>query len=691
MKKKELLIEQGFPFEQISAVATQESWRKEINRPTSYIHKWWARRLGSVFRSLLIGAAESDIKLFFDDYYGRKLPQNKVILDPFMGSGTTVTEAVKLGEKVIGVDINPVAVGLVRTSLEKYDQNEVLNTFKKLTTSCAPQIKQFYKAQYLGKETDVLYYFWVDVIQCEDCGEEIPLFKSTIFSKNAYPSKKPQAYSICPFCWHINSVKYNDSICVCEKCHREYNPQKGNAKGVGYTCPHCGKHEKIIDYIRRKKEPLSFKMYAKMIIDEGGNKYYLDIDEYDLSLYKKACISLKKYEKILPDDLIKEGINTNQIINYRYKKWKQMFNARQLLAFGILMDEIIKIEKLELRRLFAYLMSGTLEFNNMFCSFKGEGTGAVRPLFYNHILKNELMPLEANVWGEKTSSGSFSTFFKTRILRMLDYKEHPFEIKLVNKSKSEKVFLNNCNVEVSPTDSVEKWSVSRPLILCQNSASLPLPDGCVDLIVTDPPFFDNVNYSELADFFYVWLRKMNIGIGNKDQTSTRTIEEVQDNDSEGFSRKLCNVFTEGNRLLKKDGKLIFTYHHSKSDGWVSVYNSICNSGFIIQQVFPIKAEMSVSVAIMAAKYPINYDLVFVCKKATKYTQLEMDFDLFDEYQMLLKKIDTEGLIFSEGDKKILMYGLILKQLSNKGELLIDKHKIEKVIEEWKLRSSNKCE
>lgn len=57
-RKSQQLIESGFPFDQLSAIAEQESWRKEVNRPASYIHKWWARRLGSVFRGLIIGGFE---------------------------------------------------------------------------------------------------------------------------------------------------------------------------------------------------------------------------------------------------------------------------------------------------------------------------------------------------------------------------------------------------------------------------------------------------------------------------------------------------------------------------------------------------------------------------------------------------------------------------------------------------------
>jgi len=682
---KKSLLEHGFPFEHLSAIAEQESWRKEINRPTSYIHKWWARRLGSVFRGLIIGGIEeADTDLF--DYFYKKMNYNStVVFDPFMGSGTTVTEAVKLGARAIGSDINPVAAAIVRTALERCSREEVLYTYHEIEKKCGERIKTYYRAIFNSESVDVLYYFWVKTILCDDCKKEISLYKTTIFSKNAYPSKKPQAQSVCPCCGHINQVSYNDESTECMSCHRNYNPQAGNVDGNEYVCPGCGKRERIVDYTRRTGAPLSEKMYAKMIIDNTGNKHYLGIDQYDLALFADTQKHLSEYTHFIPSDSIHEGINTNQILNYQYRQWREMFNSRQLLAFGILSQAISEIEDFTMRRLFAVLMSGTLEFNNMFCSFKGEGTGAVRPLFYNHILKNELMPLEANVWGCKASSGSFSTLFESRVIRMLDYKEQPFELKLQETGKADKVVVEGCNIETTTTESINEWDENTPLIMCQDSAHTELPDKCVDLIVTDPPFFDNVNYSELADFFYVWLKKLNIGVGDGKSDSTRMAEEVQDNDPCRFSSKLCDVLKESNRVLKDDGKLIFTYHHSKAEGWVSVFNAICGAGFIISEVIPIKAEMAVSVAISAAKVPINYDLVFICRKKDKFTQAIILSDTTTEYDSFLHRFTNSGLKFSTGDQSVLLYGLVLKQLSQSGKTSIEIRDIEKAVESLGLK------
>lgn len=680
MKQTKFLIEDGFPFAPLSIVAEQESWRKEVNRPAAYIHKWWARRLGSIFRGLIIGGFEHPNVDFFEKFYNSTSYQGKIVFDPFMGSGTTIHEAIKLGATAIGSDINPVASALVRAACEMYNRDDVMNTYSEIAQHCQEQIKKYYRAKFHDKIVDVLYYFWVKTVTCDDCGTDFPLMKSSIFSKNANPTKKPESKSLCPYCNHINTVLYNDISCECANCHKCYNPQKGNVRGNNFICPTCGKKERIVDYMRRKGKVPSDKMYAKMILDASGQKYYARIDDYDVELYREAQKELSNYAEYIPNDKIHKGFNTNQILNYQYTHWREMFNDRQLLSFGILSKAIKSIHDRKLRRLFGLLMSGTLEFNNMFCSFKGEGTGAVRPLFFNHILKNELMPLEANPWGCKASSGSFSTLFESRILRMLDYKNHPFELRPMPDKKSEKVYLIASKDQAIVVENENDRENGTAIIMCKDSSNTTIPDGYVDLILTDPPFFDNVNYSELADFFYVWLKRFDIGVGSLDKDTTRNIYDVQDNDSKKFSNKLSAVFKECNRVLKEEGLLVFTYHHSRAEGWVSVYDAIVGAGFNVSQILPLKAEMAVSVPIIAAKEPINYDLVFVCRKTQHDDQSKLPFDISINYQDAIRKIEECGLEFSQGDKMILRYGQALKKLSDSGKSSITEKDIEEIVQ-----------
>ena len=113
-----LIESDNFPFEFVSRLAERESWRKEVHRPIYHLHKWWATRLGSVFRSVLLASVLPDNADLELEFYRHHSLQNLVVFDPFMGSGTTVGEAHKLGITALGRDINPVAVGSSRVDLQ---------------------------------------------------------------------------------------------------------------------------------------------------------------------------------------------------------------------------------------------------------------------------------------------------------------------------------------------------------------------------------------------------------------------------------------------------------------------------------------------------------------------------------------------------------------------------------------------
>src|SRR5207248_3911141 len=115
---------------------------------------------------------------------------------------------------------------------------------------------------------------------------------------------------------------------------------------------------------------------------------------------------------------------------------------------------------------------------------------------------------------------------------------------------------------------------------CGSSDDTQLLAKSVDVIVTDPPFFDNVHYSELADFFLAWQSLQPHGF-LRGRFTTRCAKEVQDKRADAFSAKLAAVFSECHRVLKDDGALVFTYHHSRAEGWSCLASAICEAQFSV--------------------------------------------------------------------------------------------------------------
>ncbi len=665
------VIEDGFPFEKISEIAEIESWRKEIYRPVYHIHKWWAQRLGSVFRAAILASAApkgSDVMELF--YQPVRLP-GRVVFDPFMGSGTTVGEAHKLGCTAIGRDINPVSYFAVKTALGNVNPNEVKRAYSKLAEEVSGGLLDLYRSMdSQGRSCNVLYYFWVKVLDCPECDTAVDLFNSFIFARHAYPRRHPESQAICPSCGEINQVHYNSTHAKCKSCGFSYDPSKGYAKRAKAICPVCDYQFPIAQTARKAGQPPRHRMYAKLVLTEDGKKEYLRITREDIKSYQSSEEKLESLHNFYPKAEIPDGYNTRQVLNYGYKYWYQMFNSRQLLGLCLLGRAIQQIPEENTRNAMVCLFSSVLEFNNMFASYKGEGTGAVRHMFSHHILKPERTPIEANIWGTPKSSGSFSTLFRSRLMKALEYRQSPFEIAVENgkgRKQGTKVFglsrpMGNEVIEKYPTKGLPPGAI---YLSCGSSAKTDLPDQSVDLVLTDPPFFDNVHYSELADFFYVWQQHL-FDNQNGPQT-TRHSEEVQNTDPEQFTANLLRVFQECYRVLKQDGLLVFSYHHSREEGWSCVAEAVIEAGFDFVQAQPVKAEMSVATPKSQAKEPIDLDILLVCRKRSADRRPYLDIyksmeQSISETSDRVNRFNTCGRYLSKNDVRIVLLSQLLVNL-----------------------------
>src|SRR5580658_8012056 len=133
------------PYVELSTMARVEAHRKNIYRPPYYIHKWWARRVGSVFRGIVLDMLLPEGGDVMDAYYRSHSFSDIVILDPFMGGGTTVGEALRLGCKVVGCDLNPVAWYLVAQAMRQTDIPTLLDSFDQLSEQIANPISDMYR------------------------------------------------------------------------------------------------------------------------------------------------------------------------------------------------------------------------------------------------------------------------------------------------------------------------------------------------------------------------------------------------------------------------------------------------------------------------------------------------------------------------------------------------------------------
>lgn len=637
-------IEQRLPLDQLNALARLESYNKHYYRPASYVHKWWARRLGSVFRTILLstfaGAGQDVWRLYYE---GAVL--DRVVLDPFMGGGTTVTEALRLGCRVIGADLNPVAWWIVRQAVSPVPPEALDAAFAQVEAVVAADLLALYKTTcpICQGEADAVHVLWVKLAPCIHCGYQVALHPSYVIHQQGR-----RATLLCPVCGHVFTTTGVQRTVSCPACCHTFAPTHGVIGDSTFTCPSCGRRQTILQATQAVGRVLGQQMYALVVLCPAHGQGFKAPDESDRNRYRAAEVDAERARQcdalLCPRQEIPPGLKTNDLLNHRYRYWHELFNPRQLLALDKLLRAILALEDEAVRDLMITLFSSSLEFNNLFCSYKGghaRRPGAVRPLFSHHAFVWPKQSLENNVWGVNGSSGSFSALYYSRLRRSREYAQAPVERVVRQGRVVGQVQMVGERIAARYAEDYAdlRSGNANVLLLCQDSGRLEqIPTGSVDAVVTDPPYFDNVQYAELADFFYVWLR-----LALKDRYPafapelTPKAAEVVANPKRGkgavsYLGGLTAVFRECCRVLKDDGLLVFTFHHKEPTAWASVLQAVLDAGFNIRATYPVLAEMGRSVHIHGQE-AIEYDVIVVCRKrasrrewalapATEWSELE---------------------------------------------------------------------
>lgn len=289
----------------------------------------------------------------------------------------------------------------------------------------------------------------------------------------------------------------------------------------------------------------------------------------------------------------------------------------------------------------------------------------ITDIFRTHAYHPSLSPVEANCFDLPKGRGSFRAFVDL-VTEAKEWCERPFD----RSADSEKHYFDT-PVAVDPTLNVEGWQQGEAdcLLLAQSSEYLGLPDKSVDAVITDPPYKGNVNYAELADFFYVWQRLLLKDRYPHFQAKyTPKRAEVIENEARGkstddFIDGLTAVFRESLRVLNDDGIMVFTFHHRETEAWASVLQSVLNAGFYVSAIYPVRAEMETSTHIWA-KGNIEYDMIIVCRKRLEETEPRswraIEDEIYFRVEEIIKDLESSQKRLSPGDLFAVTMGKCLE-------------------------------
>lgn len=608
-----MTLEDAFDAPFVARLALREKQMQQSYRPVISIHKWFARRPGTLFRSLLL--SEFGDKPLAETYWnGNRFAG--IIADPFLGGGTTVFEALRLGLGVVASDVNPMSYWLVRQAVEEIDIAEFTDEGERVWRELRDQLGSLYQTdctRCAAPDADLKYVLWTKTCECPSCGRSTALFPGY---RVAQATRHPRSVYACPSCRTLNEFD-EDEDTVCRTCERDLS--KGNVHRGRATCDSCDHEFRFIEHLATPPQhvPFAIEYNCRHCYSEQPGRQFKAPDSTDLERIDHASDLLGKSESamLIPDDEIPIGDETNRLHRWGYHRYREMFNDRQLLGLGTLLNIVKGVSNPRIRHALATVFSDFLRYQNLLCRYD---TYALKcqDIFAVHGFPVALVVCENNVPGiPGIGSGSFIHFVH-KYAKAKQYAQQPFE-----------TFRDDSKKTVIPTDGE---SIEAPLvdhqpveeraawIACEPSQTLKLAPNSLDGVFTDPPYYDMVQYAELMDFCFVWLRKfLSHEIEEFQRASTRTGHELTGNNTlkrgiVSFTEGMSEVFRTMARAMKPGAPFVFTYHHNSPSAYAPLVVALLDSGLNCTAVLPAPGEMAASLHIAGTSSSI-LDSVFVCR------------------------------------------------------------------------------
>ena len=666
------MIEKLFDITFISDLALREKQIQQNYRPIIAVHKWFARRPGTLFRGLLLSEfLEGPLR---EAFYQANNLCNRQIADPFMGGGTPIVEANRLGCAVTGFDINPMSYWIVKQEIEHLDLEEYVKAGQALRATLEKEIGPFYRTQCFlcgSSDAHVKYFLWVKMISCHGCGNDIDLFPGYLISADA---RHPKNVFVCPACGGLTEASDRKNPGNCSHCGVGLIAE-GPAKRSRCHCSVCGAEN---HYPKPQDGPPRHRLFAieyhcLNCKKNHRGRFFKKPDAEDLARFQRTqdrweALYQKQY---VPEDDILSGDETDRLHRWGYKRYQEMFNPRQLLGLELSARFISNITDNRVRNALATNLSDLLRYQNMMCRYDSRALKSL-DIFSVHGFPVSLIQCESNFLGIMVhgrnmcvGSGGWANIIE-KFKKAKLYCDNPFEVRHQGKSKKV-VPIHGEWIGDDPNGNESRFPRAVNLS-CENAAACKLKDAILDGVFTDPPYFGNVQYAELMDFCYVWLKKL---IGREfpafRKKTTRTPDELTGNVDMGrnlahFTEGISAVYRKMAAALKPGAPLVFTYHHNTIEAYYPIAISILDAGLTCSASIPCPAEMGASIHINGTGSSI-IDTVFVCRKTGVMRRkwlADTPAELAAIVEEDLRQLRAGNVKPTRGDIKCIIYGHIIR-------------------------------
>jgi putative DNA methylase len=593
LPKRSLLDAGILPVGEIARMATRESVRP---RDAYQAHKWFARRLAATARSLLVAATTPDDGNFWSAYYGEADCAGLRVLDPFMGGGVMLLEASRLGADIHGVDVEPVAAAVSDFQGRLATLPDLGPTLDELVATVGAELGPHYAARDAdGGDERLLHAFWVHGFDAH------PTFRL------AWNDKAGRQWVACRGCSAVQETSSARATINCD-CGTTTKARMGHLDAGAAVCPCCGHRERLIDRAARTGRPPEFRLFAVETLPAGPEARFTgtarrirSATDFDRAAYAGAEARLAAEIAANPRFLVAGEIPRkdrfdNRLLQYGYDRYSQLYNARQSLHLGLLARAIDGIDG-PVGEAMRIAFSDHLGTNNLLCAYAG-GWRRLAPLFAIRAYRHIARPVELNPWLTKNGRGTF-----------------PNAVRAVGRAARSLSASLEAPVSAGPAVPVPTHEPGAWDVRCGDARDLShIPAGSVDLVLTDPPYFNYIAYSELGHFYVPWLARL--GLVDPVHLDGFPAGQLASNKGSAaaaaaFTASLVLRFREVARVCRPGARMVFTYQNLDGRGWEALADALALAGIRPVRGWPIFGDGGAGLHKHANS--ISWDCVLHCE------------------------------------------------------------------------------
>jgi putative DNA methylase len=559
-------------------VAAQQR-NRSAHAPVISLFRWWARR-PHCFAGAVLDSARKEFNR-----------QSFLVADPFSGGGTVAFEAVRRGLPIYAQDLYPWPSQGLATALTAADPHE----FKDAAAALLETLKPHRTGYWTTKSTETWeasHIIRARTTDCPDCSKPLFLFRDGFISLASRRANESFAFFGCSACGSVSRRKRDIRSFRCDRCrHRSHVTRQRTSSGPPQIlCPHC-RESSPLSYLLQSTPDWTPVLIREHRVSNERSARLRGIETGD-PVEDLSRVSARRLRIRIP-----KGLETTGLKRHGFRFWDEIYTERQLVIIRSALAEVSKLKTSRpVREHLRLAVLGSAEMAGYLCRWERFNPKAIEAIA-NHHFSRSTVTVETNLLST-SGRGTLPRRFEAteRALRWMQSQGYPSQTTHAQSSSRRRL-------------------VNGALVVTGSSERQLLRNGSAQLVFTDPPYHDDLQYGELSRLFHTWMAQAGQCHGLV-EANEAVPNATRGATTQHYEDKVAACLEESRRALSANGRLLLTFHNKDMKAWSALARALLRASFDVVGLAVVTAENSADHSKRGRESFLS-DLVIECRPKRK--------------------------------------------------------------------------